>query len=887
MPRYTFHLIPHTHWDREWYLTRAGFLARLVPVLDDLQQRLQADEEFRSFLLDGQTVLLEDYLRVRPDRIHRLRALVRSGRLQVGPWYVLADELIPSGESLLRNLLAGRADADMLGRRTDVLYSPDAFGHPAAWPSLANEFGIRFGVLWRGLGGETGHTCDLYRWRAPDRAEVLLYHLPPDGYEIGSGLVADPDALPAQWGRIREVLVDRASTFQIAVFVGADHHAAHRELTRLRLLVAELEPEAYVRVSRLDEFFNAARAEGRDLPVITGELRWSYGYTWTLQGVHATRAPLKRRHSEAELWLERVAEPLAALARWTVGTDPQPLLSHAWRTLLRSQFHDSLAGCTADAVARRAQARIADAETLAREVARTSLDALLDNDPDLARDRPEQSSPRLVLWNPAPRARSGIVVAEVTGFLRDVFVGPPGGRTPRTGSGVGELQFLAGDSGQRVQFLSRHHRMERLDSAHHYPDQDEVEVVRLAFRAPAVEGLSCAVLSSVPAHGQPEQSEVMVTESWLDNGLVSVELKPDGTLELSDRRTSAQFSGLLLLEAESDVGDTYSFAPLPRDGSFRLSSPLESGILAHGPLVGALELRGSLTSSQGKIGMKVVVSLYAGSPAVRCTLEVENRARNHRFRLRLPTGLPGGTALAGGPFGSVVREIIEPDAARYPRETPVRTAPAHRFVAHARRGRGLVLLAPGFFEYELTPSGDLLFTVLRAVGDLSRDDLTTRPGHAAWPTATPLAQCFGRERLQIAFAAVTPEELESGTRLPELWEDVFLPLRPVWLRQATPLLPREIAIRLDGDGLVFSALKPSEDNDGIILRCYNARATPTEGAWRMASPVDSAKRVRADEREPSQLSVEDGGRVVRFHAGPHEIVSILVRKTLKAIGYRL
>ncbi len=878
MPRYTFHLIPHTHWDREWYLTRAGFLGRLVSVIDDLQQRLQVDEEFRSFLLDGQTVLLEDYLRVRPDRIHRVRAFVRSGRLQVGPWYVLADELIPSGESLIRNLLAGRADADMLGRRTDVLYSPDAFGHPAAWPSLANEFGIRFGVLWRGLGGEPGQTCDLYRWRGPDRAEVLVYHLPPDGYEIGSGLVADPGALPEQWARVREVLVGRAATFQIAVFVGADHHAAHRELSRLRLLIAELEPEAYVRISRLDEFFSAARAEGRDLPVLTNELRWSYAYTWTLQGVHATRAPLKRRHSEAELWLERVAEPLAALARWTVGTEPQPLLSHAWRTLLRSQFHDSLAGCTADPVAQRVQARIGDAETLAREVARTSFDALLGNDPDLARDRPEQTSPRLVLWNPATRTRAGIVVAEITGFLRDVLVGPPGGRIPRTGSGAGKLQFLTSDSGQRIQFLSRHHRMERLDSAHHYPDQDEVEVVRLAFRAPSVDGLSCAVLGSVPDHDQAGQSEVRVGESWLDNSLVSIELKPDGTLELSDQRTGAQFSGLLSLEVEGDVGDTYSFAPLPQSGPYGLSAPPESSILARGPLVGALELRGSLVPSQGTIGVRVVVSLHAGSAAVRCTMEVENRAPNHRLRLRLPTGLPGGTALAGGPFGAVVREIVEPDTARYHRETPVRTAPAHRFVAHARRGRGLALLALGFFEYELTAGGDLLFTVLRAVGDLSRDDLPTRPGHAAWPTATPLAQCLGRERLQIAFAAVTPEDLESGTMLPELWEDVFLPLRPVWLRQATPLVSREIAIHLEGDGLVFSALKPAEDNDGIILRCYNARATATEGAWRIASPVDSAKRVRADEREPSQLSVEDGGRVIRFHAGPHEIVSVWVQK---------
>ncbi|HZA91497.1 MAG TPA: hypothetical protein VE420_02625, partial [Gemmatimonadales bacterium] len=152
MPGFTFHLIPHTHWDREWYLPHSVFLPRLVSALDDLVDRLRADPAF-TFLLDGQTVLLEDYLRVRPDREAQVVELVRAGRLQVGPWYVLADELIPSGESLIRNLLAGQADATRLGARSDVLYSPDAFGHPAVWPQLAGEFGIRFGVLWRGLGG--------------------------------------------------------------------------------------------------------------------------------------------------------------------------------------------------------------------------------------------------------------------------------------------------------------------------------------------------------------------------------------------------------------------------------------------------------------------------------------------------------------------------------------------------------------------------------------------------------------------------------------------------------------------------------------------------------------------------------------------------------------
>jgi len=151
-----FHLIPHTHWDREWYLPRAALQARLVAVTDDLIERLQANPGYRSFLLDGQTVLVEDYLRARPDREGDVRALVKTGRLQVGPWYVLADEQIPSGEGLVRNLLLGAADAERLGGRLDVLYSPDAFGHPPAWPTLAREFGIRYGVVWRGLGGETG-----------------------------------------------------------------------------------------------------------------------------------------------------------------------------------------------------------------------------------------------------------------------------------------------------------------------------------------------------------------------------------------------------------------------------------------------------------------------------------------------------------------------------------------------------------------------------------------------------------------------------------------------------------------------------------------------------------------------------------------------------------
>jgi 2-O-(6-phospho-alpha-D-mannosyl)-D-glycerate hydrolase len=881
MPGYTFHLIPHTHWDREWYLPQSVFLTRLVPVLDDLVDRLEAEAD-STFLLDGQTVLLEDYFRLRPDQELRVAELVRGGRLQVGPWYVLADELIPSGESLIRNLLAGEADAVRLGGRTDVLYSPDAFGHPAAWPQLAGEFGIRFGVLWRGLGGEPGQEHDLYRWRGPDGREVLLYHLPPDGYEIGAALAADPERLPRMWSRVRATLVPRASTRQVPVFIGADHHAPHPAVVTLRSLLAQLEPNSEFRISKLHDFFAAVSAEANNtVPVISGELRWSYGYTWTLQGVHATRAPLKRRHAVTELSLGRVAEPLAGLALAKGRSDQRALLNHAWRLLLQSEFHDSIAGCTSDAVAKRVEVRLDDARSMAAEIARTSLDALIGNEPDRSRAEPDSSGPQLVLWNPVPRRRHGVVVADLSWFRTDVLVGPPGDRMPRTGPGSRPFHLLSEGVVIPVQPLGRRRGHERLDAPHHYPDQDEVDWTRVAFRA-EVSGLGLASLDVGQGAARPE-SGAWLKGRTLGNDLVEVRVGPTGALHLRDRRTRQRYPDLLTLESSGDVGDTYTYCPPARDRLRRPHSPVSVRPLANGPYVAALELRTQLTAGRrsrghgvGAIDLRLVVSLHAGSPAVRCTLEIDNRASDHRLRVRAPTGLQRGSAVAGAQFGFIERAPLDGNRPKYPRETPVLTAPAHRYVARAVRSRGLALLAPGFFEYELDRRGDLLLTLLRAVGQLSRGDLPTRRGHAGWPVETPAAQCQGMERVQLALAPVTQSQLERGSPLAELWEDVFLPVQGVWLRQASPLSLEPIDLHLEGDGLVFSGLKPAERGSGMVLRCYNATGRPAVGAWHFGTPVSGAQRARADEHPLHEIRLGEAGRIVPFHADPHEIVTIMV-----------
>ena len=875
MATLTFHLIPHTHWDREWYLPRAEFHTRLIAMMDELLDRLAADAGFKSFLLDGQTILLEDYLRARPERTEAIRNLARAGRLQVGPWYVLADELIPSAESLVRNLLLGGADTERWGGRLGVLYSPDAFGHPACWPELARGAGLSSGVVWRGLGGLPGQEGDRFRWRGPSGAEVRLWHLPPAGYEIGSALAADVEGLAEAWAWVRGQLVARAAGRAVPVFIGADHHAAPTEMGRLRDQLAELERPNIVRVSRLDEFFEAAADEFRAAPVLQGALRSSPGYAWSLQGVHGTRAPLKRHAATVELWLERAAEPLAALARWRGGADYRAHLELAWRGLVQCQFHDTICGTTSDPVAREAALRLETARSYADAVVREAAFELVRHDPDRARERPEAQTPRLVVWNPTPHVRDGIVVTDATFFRRDVMVGPPGGRVPRVGNGFQPLSLLMDGHPVPVQILDRRRGLERLDARRHYPDLDEVDHVRLAFRLPALAGFGFTALKPAPAATATAGDVAEVQGRSLVNRFVVVTVDRTGALMLYDRRTGGRWLDLLRLESSGDAGDAYTYSPPVRDRVVRSEGPIRVRRRAAGPLVASLEIRWSMRAGRrGRVEVSLTIMLQADSPAVRCILDVENQASDHRLRARVPTG-SAGVVVVGTPFGQEMR--APPDLTPDPQalEALVATAPAQRFIALSEGERGLAILAPGFFEYEHTASGDVVLTLLRSIGVLSRDDLPARPGHAAWPTPIPDAQCLGTSRVELALVPLT-----AGDSLPTLWEQVFVPLRGLWIRDAVDLSVPSGGITLEGAGLVFSALKPAHGGRGdeIVLRCFNPGPERRAGAWRLPEAARAAYRARLDERDAMPLVLEDGGKVVRFIAEPYEIVTVAVRR---------
>jgi alpha-mannosidase len=877
-------LMVHTHWDREWYRPFAQFRARLVSLMDSV---LDGDGG-TPFLLDGQAVILEDYLDVRPERTADVANALRQGALEAGPWYVLADSLIPSGEGLVRNLLAGRRVLRSLrAAPPDVLYCPDSFGHPAALPAIAAGFGLGSVILWRGYGGRSHPAGDTARWFAPDESSVVLYHLPPDGYEFGSHLPPEHDAARERWLSMRDVLASRATTGLVLLTVGADHHAPQANLEAAIAVLKTAASSDIIERSSLARFGHdlVERAAQSILPVVKGELRDSFGYTWTLQGTFASRAHLKRLYSRAESLLLRDMEPWAALARIRAdAVDRRALVRAAWKPLLHCQPHDTLCGCCIDDVADAVRARLRDATAAAEEIREASVMSLVGHDGNDARRRPADWSPVVLVRNATARARSGVAEIDVDLVLDDAPVGPASAgiqpRARRTGS------LSIGDAAIPLQEVTRERLFVREEASRHYPWNRLVERRRVLAWVTDVPGFGLVALPATEKRRRavaPPEPVSAEGRTIVGNGM-RIEAQAES---LSFTGSGVRIDDWIVLEAEGERGDLYSRSAIP--GSRFRARLIRSKVTAKGPLRAELTCdwririgERRLTSAAGvprrapavRQDIQTVIQLDAGAPFVRLSVTGDNAATDVRLRVGIRTALTSPRVLADAAFGPVSREPIEADPSGRVKELPPSTAPLHRYISAYSEARGATLVSDGLAEYEVEPDGTSWVTLLRAVGELSRHDLPERPGHAGYPVATPAAQTLGPFEAVLAFSSHGPRSDEATAWVERLAEDVLVPLRGDTWRTATRPPAVVVGASLTGDGLAFSTLKDSEDGAWLVLRCVNLLDHYVHGSWQVPG-LREAMRARLDETLVEPLAVEDGR--IGFDAPPRATVTILAR----------
>ena len=784
----TVYVVPHTHWDREWYATFETFRAQLVELWDQLLALTEADPDFR-FLMDGQTVVIDDYLEVRPEAKARLDGAIRRGQIQVGPWYTLPDEFLVSGETLLRDLQRGIAVAEAHGGSMRVGYLPDSFGHAAQMPQLYQQLGFRYAAVWRGVPLEIDRVA--FTWEAPDGSRVLTAYM-GNSYAQGVDLPTDPAALATRVASALDAIRPFRPTANVLLMNGNDHVLPQAALSAAVKGASGRLNGTLVRLARLDDYLATLPTDG--WPQWRGELR-SSARANVLMGTLSVRAPDKQRHFAASRTLERLGEPIAALT----GIEANDALGQAWTLILQNAAHDTACGSGIDAVAEASRQRSVSALHIAETVVEHGLTKMAGQGQ---------------VWNPSLFPRQGLVEVEGSLVLTPVVAG----------GSVGDLTI------------------------------------------------------------QSASKALTAAATRLENTHLSCELLPDGTLTILDRRTGLRYTGLHRLVDEGDAGDEYNFSPPGFNP--QVADPVRnfsSGVVETGPLRASLEARFDLAVYDGlrpdrqargdretTLPVRLRLSLEFDTPRLDLELEIINRTPDHRLRAHFPLPFQVVESAADTAFHVTRRPVIGPRRDPGAAEIELPTYPMWSFVDVSDGRAGLALIADGLHEYEVLPGNppELALTLLRAVGWLSREDLTTRTGHAGPGVATPGAQVLGGHRLRYSLFFHLGD-WERGA----VWRMAESTLTPLVVGHGPAIPTAAPRIELAPDTIQMTALRPRPG--GYELRVLNASDGPREARiYIEPQPAEVTSVTLAGEPRES-LALADG--VVRLLLPAWEIATLRVR----------
>lgn len=767
----TVHVVPHTHWDREWYKPFPVFRMQLVELLDGLLPQMEADASFAHFQLDGQLAVVDDYLELRPHQRDTLAELNRSGRISMGPWYTLPDEFLVSGETLVRDLRLGMATAEPFGGSMTVGYLPDMFGHVAQMPQILAGFGMADAVVWRGV--PEAIDAPAFWWEAPDGTRVRATYL-AQGYGNGAHLPDHGKELVEQFDAFCAAEGDRAGS-PLLWMNGTDHQLPVPRLGRVVAEANEADDRYQVVVSSLADHLAASPREG--LPTWQGELR-SGARANLLMGVASARVDVKQAAARAERWLERVAEPLATCFPAPEGY-PTAFLDWAWREVIRNAAHDSICGCSADEVNDAVLHRYAEATRVAEAIA------------DRARIRVLAGSHQdAVAINPTARPRAAVVRAVLPGEIspphtqqlsvrdacertdsitrttalpvlqRAIIDDPKVSHVTLDEQADGTVvATIHADRGPKTQDMTALRiRLEELAAADpegtvHLEVQRPRATQEVLLRTEEVPGLGWRGL----APADLGDTAVRPEGQGITNGLVTiVPDQGDGTFSVNG------VAGMGRIVDDGDAGDTYNWSPPPFDGSIDRPEDVDVLVSEAGPVRGRIEIARTYRwpthiddgrrHGSAEVVVRTEVDLHAGEDVVRVTVRFENRSRDHRVRMWFPLPEPSATSVAECAFGTVERGLT---AEGGPNEVGLPTYPSRRFSSAG----GLQVHHDGLLEYELVDlvgDGDeararaLAVTLLRSVGVISAGPMAMRALPAGPPTPTPDAQMLGDHELRLA-----------------------------------------------------------------------------------------------------------------------------------------
>lgn len=859
MMKTTVHIISHSHWDREWYQSFETHRMKLIELVDNILDKAENDPEFGGFFLDGQVIAIDDYLEIRPEKRAQVEKCIREGKIQTGPWYILQDEFLTSGEACVRNLQVGMQEAEQYGAVGNVGYFPDAFGNAGQMPQVLKQAGMEAVVFGRGVkpigpnnevtGGQYESTYSEMMWESPDGTKLpgILF---ANWYNNGVEIPVDEAEAKVYWDKKLADARKFAATHQLLLMNGCDHQPLQKNITEAIRVARKLYPDIEFIHSDFKQYVEAMEKEiSENFSTVKGELTsQETDGRWTLANTASSWIVLKQDNRAGETALERKAEPAAAMAQVFGKTYPEDQMTYSWKKLMQNHPHDSICGCSVDEVNEEMKTRFAKSRQVADAIYEESVEYLTNKVNTAALPGNGEKIP-FVVWNTSGVAKTQVVEKEIhvfrdyNLFVWDGYEAAEQVELPamvlRDADG-NEVPAKIADAGIAFGYDLPDDRFRQPYMAKKVRVTFEAEVPALGYRTYYLE--IAEQLQNVDV--------VSGDANVLENDAMKVVVNEDGSYSLLDKKTGRTYENLGCYEDTGDMGNEYIY--IQDTGKQVISTKgrkAEVSCVERNAFRTVVEIRHKMMVPSGmgeelqrqremcidpytrvanrsfelvEMDVKTVLTLEKSAKGLRVATTICNQAKDHRVRVIFPTGLHASTHMADSAFEVVRRNNRHNDTWT----NPCGCERQQCFAAMEDEKGGLLVANRGLYEYEILEEQEnaIAVTLLRCVAEMG--DWGYFP--------TPKAQQLGTFCLE--FEVVPYAAGETGTAFEEGYafqQDLTVAqagMKRAFLRKPGQVKPELIEGKLplemsflafEGNGIHMTAFKKGQKKDDLFVRFVN------------------------------------------------------------------
>lgn len=747
------HVYPHTHWDYEWYFTSNESIIQLIYHMDEVMEALE-NGELETYLLDGQLSILEEYIKFIPSNFERVKNLVESGKLLIGPWYTQTDELIIDGESIVRNLFYGIKSASKYGDYLKIGYLPDSFGQTKDLPKILNGFDINRSIFWRGVANDVCPNRE-FIWKGEDYSSLLVYNI-KNGYFYGGNLIYSDDVK-----KLEKTILDGSQTENILLPVGGDQRYVDFNLKERIAYYNERSKNNFDYVeSDCNKFFDELE-KSKDLIEVKGEFV-NPSNSKIHRSIYSSRYDHKYLNDKVERKLIYHLEPLMVIAQ-NLGIDPKiEMIEEIWKKLLMNHAHDSACGCNSDKTNRSILARLIEADQLSY----SACDYIIRKISESLNCSEEDN---IILFNTLPHNREEVSKIIVTTKTKNFIIKDKDGN-------IIEHQLLE---------RKREYAGSIKKDESQYDDSLYYYVSKVAIKC-SLKPLSIEVLKVIQLEEEINIKE-KASSNFIEDNFYKVEVV-DGKINIIDKISNRELKDCLYIEESGDDGDTYDYSPPEEKYDFRYNLDFKNAKvdINNGKLYKEIKISGEF-----KVPMNLkyreenirnteipyeLILMLSNKEIVECHLEIDNKACDHRMRAVLKTDITSKESISDTSFGTIRRDNVPAHINDWRelgwKEEPSPIYPMLHFVGIEEENKSVFTLAKGIKEYEILENSNIALTLFRGVGFLGKPDLIRRPGIASGNEfryiETPDSQL--KEKLKFKFAITINNEVNI-TKINKIWKN--------------------------------------------------------------------------------------------------------------------